>query len=260
MANDRPDSSSSPSSGTPAVVWLGAAAILGASIVAAGALVAQSIGDAGQQLDAIRVVLMDLEKTTRTAAAPAPAPAPAPTARRGLDPNKRYSVQVGQYVKGPDDAKVTIVEWSDFQCPFCRRSRPTLEQIEKEYGDQVRIAFRHLPLSFHSKAPAAHAAAAAAGLQGKFWEMHDKIFENQQQMSPQKYEQWAGELGLDVDQFKRDVASEQVKQAIETDKKAAEALGVTGTPAFFVNGRYVRGAQPFPAFKTLIDEELKAAS
>jgi protein-disulfide isomerase len=258
MANDRPDSSSSPSGG-PALVWLGAAAILGISVVAAGALVAHSIGGAAQQIEAIRVVLMDLEKATRTAAAPAPSPAPAPTAHRGLDPNKRYSVAVGKYVKGPADAKITIVEWSDFQCPFCRRSRPTLEQIEKEYGDQVRISFRHLPLDFHTKAPAAHAAAAAAGLQGKFWEMHDKIFENQQQMSPQKYEQWAAELGLDVDKFKRDVASPQVKQAIETDKKAAEALGITGTPAFFVNGRYIRGAQPFPTFKTLIDEELKTS-
>ena len=238
-------------------MWLGAAAILGCSMVAAGALVAQSISDTGQQLDAIRVVMMDIEKATKSAPGPtAAAAAPAP-ARGGIDPNKRYEIGVGTHVRGPADAKVTIVEWSDFQCPFCRRSRPTIEQIEKEYGGQVRVAFRHLPLAFHPKAGPAHAAAAAAGMQGKFWEMHDMIFDNQQEMAPAKYVEWAGEMGLDVEQFKKDVDSAEVKQIVETDKKAAEKLGVTGTPAFFVNGRYIRGAQPFPTFKVIIDEELE---
>ena len=257
MASNQPDSSSSGSGGSQALVWLGAAVILGGSMVAAGAIVAQSIQGAAQQLDAMRVVMMDIGETTKTAAAAAPAAPAAAPSRGGLDPNKRYEIAVGEHVKGPADAKVTIVEWSDFQCPFCARSRPTIAQIEKEYGDQVRVSFRHLPLAFHPKAPAAHAAAAAAGEQGKFWEMHDKIFDNQQQMSPQKYEQWAGEMGMDVDQFKLDVASAKVKATIDKDKKDAAALGVTGTPAFFVNGRYIRGAQPFPTFKVMIDEELK---
>jgi protein-disulfide isomerase len=257
MASNQSDSSSSGNGGSQALVWLGAAVILGGSMVAAGALVAQSIQGAAQQLDAIRVVMMDIEKAGKTAVAAAPAaPAEAPS-RGGLDPNKRYDIAVGAHVRGPADAKVTIVEWSDFQCPFCKRSRPTIEQIEKEYGDQVRVSFRHLPLDFHQKAGAAHAAAAAAGEQGKFWEMHDKIFDNQQQMSEQKYEEWAGEMGMDVEQFKRDVASAEVKATIDKDKKEAAALGVTGTPAFFVNGRYIRGAQPFPTFKVMIDEELE---
>ncbi len=121
----------------------------------------------------------------------------------------------------------------------------------------MQIVFKHLPLSIHSKAAAAHAAAEAAFLQGKFWEMHDKIFAEQRAMSPAKYEQWAQEIGLDVEKFKKDLASAGVKKRIDADKRDAASLGVTGTPAFFVNGRYLSGAQPFDSFKRLIDEALK---
>ena len=145
---------------------------------------------------------------------------------------------------------------ADFQCPFCKRVTPTLDQIHETYGDQVRIVFRHLPLSIHSKAPAAHAAAEAAHLQGKFWEMHDKIFENQKELSAEKFVEYATELGLDLERYKKDVVSADVKKRIDGDSSAAASLGVTGTPAFFVNGRYLSGAQPFTSFKRLIDEEL----
>ncbi len=120
----------------------------------------------------------------------------------------------------------------------------------------MRIVFKHMPLSNHPKAPAAHAAAEAAYRQGKFWEMHDKIFENQREMSPQKYEEYAAEIGLDVEQFKRDIASAEVKGRIDADTQDAAKLGATGTPAFFVNGRYLSGAKPFEAFKEVIDKEL----
>ncbi len=177
------------------------------------------------------------------------------------DPGKRYNVNIaGAPVKGPADAKVSIVEFSDFQCPFCARVTPTLAQIEKEYGDQVRVVFKHLPLSSHPKAPAAHAAAEAAHKQGKFWEMHDAIFGDQRSMSPEKYVTWAGEIGLDVDQFNKDIASADVKKRIDADNAEATKLGSTGTPAFFINGRYLRGAQPFAAFKKVIDEELAKGS
>jgi protein-disulfide isomerase len=118
------------------------------------------------------------------------------------------------------------------------------------------LVFKHQPLDFHAKAPAAHAAAEAAHRQGRFWEMHDKIFENQKQMSPEKYVEFAGELGLDVEQFKKDVASAEVKSRIDADKKEAAKLGSTGTPGFFVNGLFLRGAKPFEAFKEIIDKEL----
>jgi protein-disulfide isomerase len=114
-----------------------------------------------------------------------------------------------------------------------------------------------MPLSFHSKAEAAHLASEAAHKQGKFWEMHDKIFADQRGMSPEKYEQYATELGLDIATFKKDLASPEVKARVEGDKKDAASVGVSGTPAFFINGRYLSGAQPFEAFKKLIDEGLK---
>ncbi len=116
--------------------------------------------------------------------------------------------------------------------------------------------FKHLPLRIHSKAPAAHAAAEAAHRQGKFWEMHDRIFANQRQLSEEKYVEYAQEMGLDVERFKRDLASAEVKKRVDDDAKQAASLGVTGTPGFFVNGRKLKGAKPFAAFKTLIDEEL----
>ncbi len=122
----------------------------------------------------------------------------------------------------------------------------------------MRIVFKHQVLNTHPKAPAAHAAAEAAHRQGKFWEMHDKIFENQREMSPEKYEEYAAEIGLDMEQYKRDLTSSQVKSRIDADTKDAQKLGVTGTPAFFVNGRYLSGAKPFEAFKEVIDAELAA--
>ncbi len=177
---------------------------------------------------------------------------------KGVNPNKRYTVNTkGSPAMGPDTAPVTIVEFSDFQCPFCGRVGPTLKQIKKEYGDQVRIVFKHQPLSFHAKAPTAHAAAEAAHRQGKFWEMHDKIFANQKQMSPEKYVEYATELELNVDQFKADVASADVKKKVDADVKEAAKLGSTGTPGFFVNGLNLKGAKPFEAFKEIIDKELK---
>jgi len=114
-----------------------------------------------------------------------------------------------------------------------------------------------MPLSMHSKAQAAHEAAEAANQQGKFWEMHDLIFENQREMSPENYLRYAGELELDVEKFKRDLSSKVVKTRIDDDLAMAGSLGVTGTPSFFVNGRFLSGAQPFASFKKLIDSELE---
>ena len=163
----------------------------------------------------------------------------------------------GAPFRGSEDAKVTLVEFSDFQCPFCARVSPTLDKIEETYGEQVKIVFKHLPLSMHTKAPAAHAASVAAGEQGKFWEMHDKIFANQRQMSEENYVIWAGELGLDVDRFKTDLKSPAVKARVDADAREAAALGVTGTPAFFLNGKYYSGAKPYDEFKRLIDAALE---
>ncbi len=115
--------------------------------------------------------------------------------------------------------------------------------------------WKHLPLAMHQKAPAAHAAAEAAHRQGKFWEMHARIFANQQQLTPEAFEGHARQLGLDLARFRADAASMSVKQRIDSDAREAASLGVTGTPGFFINGRFLSGAKPFEEFKKLIDEE-----
>lgn len=233
----------------PGAQTLVAALILGACIVAGALVIRSSVDGAAREVAGLKEVL------ARLPAANVPSAAPAQPGRP--DPSRRYSINTqGAPAKGNAKAKLAIVEFSDFQCPFCRRVNPTLAQIEKEYGDKVRIVFKHLPLEMHPKAPAAHAAAEAAHQQDKFWEMHDLIFNNQESMSPEKYVEYAQRLGLDVERFKRDVASAQVKARIDADQQEAGRLGVTGTPSFFVNGRFLSGAQPFPAFKSLIDQEL----
>jgi len=234
-------------SGTPLLI---ASLILGASIVGASLLIQSSLDRATSQLAEVLVAINEAKPAAPTPAAPARAGRP--------DPNKVYSVDTkGSPRRGAEKPKVSVVEFSDFQCPFCARVEPTLDRIVKEYGDQVDVVFKHLPLRMHSKAPAAHAAAEAAHRQDKFWEMHDLIFANQREMSPQKYEEWAQQLGLDMARFRKDVASAAVKKKVDADAAEAARLGVTGTPGFFVNGRFVSGAKPFEAFKELIDEELK---
>ena len=234
-------------SGTPVVI---AALILGASIVAAALLIQTSLSGLQQEVSGVKAAVAELE-----IAAPSAAQAAARPGRP--DPSKRYSVNVAKSpTVGPETAEVTLVEFSDFQCPFCGRVTPTLDRIKKEYGDQVRVVFKHLPLRIHPKAPAAHAAAEAAHRQGKFWEMHDAIFADQRAMSEEKYREYAKELGLDVSRFDSDRGSAELKKKVDADAQEAARLGVTGTPAFFINGRFLSGAQPFESFKRMIDEEL----
>ncbi len=170
----------------------------------------------------------------------------------------------GAPVKGSDDAKVTIVEWSDFQCPFCGRVMPTLKQIEETYGKDVRIVFKQNPLPMHPNAPFAARAALAAQKQNKFWQLHDKLFEanNSQQpdaLKKDKIEQMARDLGLDMDLFNRDISSPEVSDILRSDQAQAAKLGANGTPHFFINGVRVSGAMPFESFKQVIDAQLKRA-
>ena len=235
--------------GTIVAALIVSAAFLGGSIVIADALdrTTEQVGIAGAALSELQV------------AGAKPSDRPSRPARP--DPSQEYKVPVGKApVRGNAKAVITIVEWSDFQCPFCNRASPTLAKIFEEYGDQVKLAFKHLPLSIHSKARGAHAASEAAHRQGKFWEMHDKIFAAQRDLEPATFERYATELNLDLERFKKDVASADVKKRIDADMQEAQKLGVSGTPAFFVNGRFLSGAQPFENFKRLIDAELQKKS
>ncbi|HRI09715.1 MAG TPA: thioredoxin domain-containing protein [Nannocystaceae bacterium] len=176
------------------------------------------------------------------------------------DPKANYAVPVdGRPAFGPADALVTVIEFSDFQCPFCNRVTPTLQEIKKNYPQDVRVVFRQLPLGFHDRARPAAKASLAAAQQGKFWEMHDKLFANQKELTDQNFEAWAKELGLDTDKFKKDMADPSLEKMIAEDEQAAAKFGARGTPAFFVNGRFVSGAQPFAAFDTIIKEEKEKA-
>jgi protein-disulfide isomerase len=161
--------------------------------------------------------------------------------------------------KGPRAAKVTVALFSDFQCPFCSRVEPTLKQVEETYKKEVRIVWKHQPLSFHPNAMPAAEASEAAREQGKFWEMHALMFANQQALSPAKYDEWAGQIGLNMAKFKAAMESHKFKERIEADSKLGSSVGASGTPTLFINCRQLVGAQPFDRFKALIDEELKKA-
>jgi protein-disulfide isomerase len=187
------------------------------------------------------------------AAAPAPSPSAAPAAPEG-----KADVKVGASpVKGPTSAPVTVILFSDFQCPFCSRAVPVLKQIEDTYKGKVKIAFKQLPLPFHDKAHLAGQASLAANEQGKFWAYHDKLFENQQALDRASLEKYAQDLGLDIKKFKAALDSGKFKEQVDAEAKEAASVGATGTPTFFINGNRVVGAQPFDAFKTVIDGELK---
>lgn len=184
--------------------------------------------------------------------------------QRRPDPAAVYRVPVdGQPQKGPDDALVTIVEVSEFECPFCSRVLPTVTRIREEYGNDVRIVWRNNPLPFHSNAtPAAQAALEIFEQRGNdaFWRFHDLAFENQRALTRENFEAWAGQVGgINMAQFRAALDANEHQAIIDADQALARSLGATGTPSFFINGRNLRGAQPFEAFKAVIDEELAKA-
>jgi protein-disulfide isomerase len=163
----------------------------------------------------------------------------------------------GAPFKGPPNAPVTIVEFSDFHCPFCRRVLPTLTQIESKYGHKIRLMFRDFPIeSLHPGATKAHEAARCANEQGKFWAYHDRLFDTPPKSTPEIFKELARRTDLDVVAFESCFESGKYQEAIKKDVEDGTRLGVTGTPAFFINGRLITGAQPFESFARIIDDEL----
>src|SRR5262249_33386646 len=146
----------------------------------------------------------------------------------------------------------------DFQCPYCREVTSTLDEVLARHGDDVRLVFRHNPLAMHAEAKNAAKAALAAARQGKFWAMHDKLFESQYELAG-KYRDFAGAIGLALAQFDSDFADPALDRRIEEDQGTAQRFGVTGTPAFFINGRFLSGGQPLAVFESVITEELGRA-
>ena len=165
----------------------------------------------------------------------------------------------GSPSRGPADAPVTIVEFSDFQCPFCGRANSTVENVWKSYNGKVRWVFKHYPLDFHPDAPLAHRAALAAGEQGKFWEMHDAIFLNQKAIKRDDLIRTAGTLGLEMTRFLADLDSANYQKVMQRDMAEGTQVGIDGTPTFFINGHRLVGAQPIETFRAVIDRELSIA-
>ena len=177
------------------------------------------------------------------------------------DPNAVYSVPLGDSpARGPKTAKVTMVEFSDFQCPYCGRVEATLKELQQDYGRDLRIVWKNNPLSFHQNAMPAAKAAMAAAAQGKFWEMHDKIFSDQAHLDASTLERYAQELGLNLARFHAAMSDPTLEQDIRNDQRLSLQLGALSTPAFFINGRFTRGAQPKESFKVIIDKEIEAAN
>jgi protein-disulfide isomerase len=178
--------------------------------------------------------------------------------------DKKSTGTLTQHVEGKGTTGVTLVEYGDFQCPYCEQYSSTVQQVQAKYGDQIKFQFRNYPLtSLHPNAFAAARAAEAAGLQNKYWEMHDALYQ------PANWQVWTGasdavpyfnqyaqQLGLNVDQFKKDYLSSKVNDLINSDMAEGNKLGITGTPTFFLDGKKIEVGNTVDGFTKLIDAEI----
>jgi protein-disulfide isomerase len=181
-----------------------------------------------------------------------------PVAAAAATPVKRVSVSTaGQPSIGPDDAPITIVEFSDFQCPYCEAwYQQVYPQLMAAYPNQIRFVYRDLPLPMHPESVPAAEAADCAGEQGAFWKFHDALFSGQYSLGRAGYEQYAADLGLDTAAFTACLDDHRYQARIQANASDAAQLGLNGTPSFVINGRIVVGALPFSSFQSIIDEEL----
>lgn len=183
---------------------------------------------------------------------------PAPTAPSGGEQVGELAVaNADDHVRGNlNKAKVVLVEYSDFECPFCNRHHPTMQQIMDDYGDDVAWVWRHFPLSFHQNAQKAAEASECAADQGEFWAMADALTENYDRLSDSLYTQLAEEIGLNMNRFQTCLDSGEKAEDVRADMQTGATAGVSGTPATFVNGQLVSGAVPYTSFQQIIDAEL----
>ncbi|MFA6489755.1 MAG: thioredoxin domain-containing protein [Candidatus Micrarchaeia archaeon] len=162
----------------------------------------------------------------------------------------------GRAYRGADNAKLTIYEYSDFECPYCGKVQPALDEVMRQYSDRVRLEFRHYPLPIHPRAEPSAIAAVCAERQGKFWAMYDKLFSNQQALEDADLQKYAKEIGLDEANFSSCVASGSAKAAVQADMQEAASIGVQATPTFIIGETIVKGAQSADKFRSAIDNEL----
>ncbi len=172
-------------------------------------------------------------------------------------PIQSFTITSKDHLIGPASAPVTLIEYSDFECPFCAKFFPTTQQVIKEYGNKVRLVYRHFPLtSIHPLAQKAAEASECASEQGKFWQFHDLVFANQTLLSAEQLKIWGKDLGLNTTKYNDCLDSGKYATRVQADAQEGEQKGVRGTPATFVNGELISGALPFEAMKQIIDAAL----
>jgi protein-disulfide isomerase len=162
-------------------------------------------------------------------------------------------------VQGKRDAKIEVFVWNDFACPFCRKEVAVLEELLDAYPNDVKLVFKQFPLAMHDAAPAAARASLAAQRQGKFWEMHDALFEQPERVANREFSAIAKEVGLDVGRFERDLEDPSIVLAVERDMEDGRELGIRGTPSIVVGDKLVIGAQPLATLREVVDAELARA-
>ncbi|NRA02671.1 MAG: DsbA family protein [Myxococcales bacterium] len=216
------------------------------------------LGDVAERQKEILEKLAKLEQGQKQLLATRPAARQRPT----VDYDKVHKINVGSApIKGNPNAAVTIVEFSDFQCPFCAKSLPLLNQLVAKYPDQVRLVYKHFPLSFHQQARPAAIASLAAQEQGRFWEYHDVLFANMAKLNTADWEGFAKEAGLDVGRFKQDLAAKQAEydRRVTADFNDGQKAAVSGTPTVYINGKKVK-SRSLGGMSQMIDEALKKGS
>jgi len=214
-----------------------------------------------QMSPAINRYLADQQRDTARQALITELKKAGPAIRVSLDaPRMTVALTAGDPAIGPASAPVTLVEFSDFQCPFCQRVEPTLKRLRQTYGDKLRIVWKDFPLTqIHPQAFKAGEAGHCAADQGKFWEYHDRLFANQQALQPADLKKHAADLGLDAAAFGTCLDSSKHGERVRDGVSQGTALGVNSTPTTFINGRRLSGAQPYEVFVAAIDEELSRA-
>ncbi|MCC7004351.1 DsbA family protein [Candidatus Nomurabacteria bacterium] len=176
--------------------------------------------------------------------------------------NEILSVVSDDWVKGNKDAPITIVEYLDFECEACGAYYPVIKRLSEEYKDEVRFVVRYFPLPGHKNSMTSALAVETAGKQGKYWEMHNVLFENQrdwgekQTPDPKIFENYARQIGLDMNQYEKDIISQEVKSRIERDRKSGQKLNLQGTPSFFLNGEKIENPQGYEDFKSLLQSTI----
>lgn len=184
---------------------------------------------------------------------------PAAIGDRSDVPHERFFVELGDApVRGPTDAAVTVIAFSDFECPYCQRGHETLLELEREYHGKIRIAYKAFPLDFHPHAMIAALAVRTAQAEGKFWQFHDRLL-SQRGLDFEKIQQYAQEVGLNLDVLAQDLQALKYGASVRRDMRQAYRLGVRGTPAYYINGRRVSGAKPKEVLREMIDEEIALA-